>query len=204
MCLTSMYYSGFIHRSTCPYAAATHHVSSSTRSRYVYRMQLPTHWPGTTQLLSYHKGCAGKKVQALQSRGLDSSKTLKQIMNDHHSALKDAFLEMLSSKEYHCQQIGLNCRQRLSRSALEKYSASQVVKINAEKQAGADYLRDARLTALHTLVNITKHPFQPGTLEVSYVDQAHLLPNVTLMDILQTLRTEHAELDGPLRSGNRS
>ena len=119
---------------------------------------------------------AEKNLYALQS--LDSSKPLKQILEESHAVLRDAFVGSLRPKEYYCQQIGKDCRQRLS--TYEKLgSQKNQYEINTQLQAVAEYLHDARLTVLHRLVNITKQPFQPGTVEVSQIESGAYLQSPT-------------------------
>lgn len=103
-------------------------------------------------------------------RSLDSSKPMREIVEEFWSALRDAFLGSLRPKLYYCQQIAQECRQRLY--ALEKLSGSQKLRleIDAELQAVAEYLYDAELTLLHRQVNITEQPFQTGTVEVSQIE----------------------------------
>jgi len=121
---------------------------------------------------------ADKKLYALQS--LDSSKPLKQLLEESHEILRDALVGSLRPKEYHCQQIGKDCRQRLT--AYEKLGSQKYQsEIDTQLQAVAEYLHDARLTStvLHSLVNITKQPFQPGTVEVSQFESGAYLQSHT-------------------------
>ena len=103
-------------------------------------------------------------------RSLDSSKPIREIVEEFRSALRDAFLGSLRPKSYYCQQIAQDCRHRLCQN--EKLLGSQKIRleINAELQAVAEYLCDAELTLLHRLVNITEQPFQTGTVEVSQIE----------------------------------
>jgi len=119
---------------------------------------------------------ADKSLYALQS--LDSSKPLKQILEESHAVLRDAFVGSLRPKEYYCQQIIHDCRQRLS--TYEKFGSQKLQsEIHIQLQAVAEYLHDARLTVLHRLVNITKQPFQPGTVEVSQIESGAYLQSPT-------------------------
>ena len=108
---------------------------------------------------------ADESLYALQS--LDSRKTLQQLLDEARPALRDAFVGSLRPKEYHCQQIGNHCRRRLATLDILPAGQKPLSKIHAELQGAAEYLCNARLTVLHTLVNITKQPFETGTVEVS-------------------------------------
>lgn len=108
---------------------------------------------------------AVESLYALQS--LDSRKPLQQLLDESRPALRDAFVGYLRPKEYHCQQIGNHCRRRIATHNMLPADQKPLSKIHAELQAAAEYLCDARLTVLLTLVNITEQPFQRGTVEVS-------------------------------------
>ena len=117
---------------------------------------------------------ADESLYALQS--LDSTKTLQQLLDEARPALRDAFVGSLRPKEYHCQQIGNHCRRRLATWPTPFYilpaGQKPLSKMHAELQGAAEYLCNARLTVLHTLVNITKQPFKTGTVEVSQSDSS--------------------------------
>lgn len=161
-------------------------VLCTTLNAYCLQLSLPVFSLRLIGRSSKDVMLADENLYTLQS--LDSSKPLKQLMEESHELLRDALVGSLRPKEYYCQQIGKDCRQRLSTYA-NFGSQKHQSETNIQLQAVAEYLHDARLTVLHRLVNITKQPFHPGTIEVSQIESGAYLQSHT--EIISVMDQNH-------------
>lgn len=114
---------------------------------------------------------AVQKLYVLQSLSmLKPKKPLQQMLKENQSVVKEACLEYLRPKEYHCLCTGRYWREKQRNT--EFYSSQALPKANPDKKDAAEYLHDSRLNLLHVLVNIAGQPFETGVLEVSWHDLA--------------------------------